>query len=152
MNTNSHTADALREILATCADPLNRACEEYAKLERELAETKADAAAVRELMNVYNLGGWTDAVGPMKRALKAEADLETLGDELERIRAKLVLAADDEIMRQESARCVARPSEETVKLAKSVMRHVGDISHLTSGMAAECLAREILRLDERNGE
>lgn len=38
MNTNSHTADALREILATCADPLNRACEEYAKLERELAE------------------------------------------------------------------------------------------------------------------
>lgn len=44
MNTNSHTADALREILATCADPLNRACEEYAKLERELAEAQDIAA------------------------------------------------------------------------------------------------------------
>lgn len=38
MAADSHTADALREILATCADPLNRACEEYAKLARELAE------------------------------------------------------------------------------------------------------------------
>lgn len=36
------------------------------RLEQELA-------AVRELMNVYNLGGWTDAVEPMKRALAAEA-------------------------------------------------------------------------------
>lgn len=44
MNPNSHTADALREILATCADPLNRACEEYAKLERKLAEAQDIAA------------------------------------------------------------------------------------------------------------
>jgi hypothetical protein len=33
----------------------------------------AENAALRELMNVYNLGGWTDALGPMKRALAAEA-------------------------------------------------------------------------------
>lgn len=47
---------------------------DYSKgLERELSEAKADAAAVRELMNVYNLGGWTDAVEPMKRALRAES-------------------------------------------------------------------------------
>lgn len=43
------------------------------QLESELFEAKADAAAVRELMNAYNLGGWTDAVEPMKRALRAEA-------------------------------------------------------------------------------
>jgi hypothetical protein len=40
----------------------------------ELAKVKADEAAIRELMNVYNLGGWTDALEPMKRALKAEAE------------------------------------------------------------------------------
>jgi hypothetical protein len=39
------------------------------------AAARADAAAVRELMNAYNLGGWTDAVEPMKRALRAEAEL-----------------------------------------------------------------------------
>lgn len=39
--------------------------------ERDMA--KADAAAVRCLMNSYNLGGWTDALGPMERALVAEA-------------------------------------------------------------------------------
>ena len=66
-------------------------------------DAEADAAAVRELMNVYNLGGWTDAVAPMKRALKAEADLKALGDNLELLRARMVLATDDEIMRQESA-------------------------------------------------
>jgi hypothetical protein len=36
---------------------------------------EAELAATRELMNVYNLGGWTDALGPMQRALKAEAEL-----------------------------------------------------------------------------
>ena len=41
-------------------------------------KAEADAAAVRELMNVYNLGGWTDSVGPMKRALQAEAELAAL--------------------------------------------------------------------------
>ena len=48
-------------------------------LERQLADVKAQLAertrendAIRELMNTYNLGGWTDAVEPMKRALAAE--------------------------------------------------------------------------------
>ena len=36
----------------------------------------AELEAITELMNIYNLGGWTDAIAPMKRALKAEADLE----------------------------------------------------------------------------
>jgi hypothetical protein len=34
----------------------------------------AERDALRELMNVYNLGGWTDAVAPMERALAAEAE------------------------------------------------------------------------------
>lgn len=42
----------------------------------EKAEAERDA--VRELMNVYNLGGWTDALGPMQRALKAEAELASV--------------------------------------------------------------------------
>lgn len=48
--------------------------EDYDK-DAEIAALKAELAAVRELMNRYNLGGWTDAVEPMKRALKAEAEL-----------------------------------------------------------------------------
>lgn len=48
------------------------------QLQRRLAEAQRDAAAVRELMNVYNLGGWTDAVGPMKRALAAETALREI--------------------------------------------------------------------------
>lgn len=44
-------------------------------LERDLGEAKAECDAIRELMNCHNLGGWTDAVGPMRRALKAEAAL-----------------------------------------------------------------------------
>lgn len=63
-------------------DQANAAIEHYQaernKAERELAEVRADAAAVRELMNIYNLGGWTDAVAPMKRALAAEAALGTI--------------------------------------------------------------------------
>jgi multidrug resistance efflux pump len=39
-------------------------------LTTKLAASEAELAAVRELMNVYNLGGWTDAIGPMKRALQ----------------------------------------------------------------------------------
>lgn len=44
-------------------------------LQSRLETAEADAAAVRELMNVYDLGGWTDAVAPMKRALTAESKL-----------------------------------------------------------------------------
>jgi hypothetical protein len=49
-------------------DDVIRAVDEEMRLRAELA-------AVRELMNCYNLGGWTDALAPMQRALKAEAEL-----------------------------------------------------------------------------
>jgi hypothetical protein len=42
-------------------------------------KAEQELSAVRELMNTYNLGGWTDAVGPMQRALAAEAELAQRG-------------------------------------------------------------------------
>ena len=63
--------------------------EEASAIERELAAAQAGASAVRELMNVHNLGGWTDAVAPMKRALAAEARIA----ELERDAARIKQAA-----------------------------------------------------------
>jgi len=60
----------------------------------ELRATRAENAAIRELMNSYNVGGWTDALGPMKRALKAEellraalARLALKGDDADDLRA-----------------------------------------------------------------
>jgi hypothetical protein len=39
-----------------------------------LAALVAENTAIRMLMNCYNVGGWTDALAPMQRALKAEAE------------------------------------------------------------------------------
>ena len=55
--------------------------ERISEFERELAAAKRETEAIRELMNIYNLGGWTDAIAPMKRALAADkciAELENL--------------------------------------------------------------------------
>ena len=51
----------------------------------ELSRLTAENAALRELLNVYNLGGWTDAVGPMQRALKAETENAALRADAERL-------------------------------------------------------------------
>jgi len=65
-----------RSGLLTCP---NAPCDNCLQWQRQRAErAEADAAAVRELMNAYNLGGWTDAVAPMKRALAAEAERDAL--------------------------------------------------------------------------
>lgn len=67
--------------------------ENCALLERaERAE--ADSAAVRELMNAYNLGGWTDAIGPMKRALKAEAERDAAVKDGANLRGECSVLAD----------------------------------------------------------
>lgn len=50
-----------------------------------VASLQAEVEALRELMNVYNLGGWTDAVEPMKRALQAERDLAEARQDAERL-------------------------------------------------------------------
>jgi len=57
-----------------------------AELERELAAAKRETEAIRELMNIYNLGGWTDAIAPMKRALAAYKRLAKLEPDAERYR------------------------------------------------------------------
>ncbi len=59
--------------------------EECCQRKRDLAAANAELAAVRELMNVYNLGGWTDAIGPMQRALAAEAKLSAASEHAKRI-------------------------------------------------------------------
>ena len=49
------------------------------QVERERAEKeKRERVAITELMNCYNVGGWTDAVGPMLRAQQAEAERDKL--------------------------------------------------------------------------
>lgn len=67
-------------LVSCLSETTNRAVETEAAWMAQVAEArnerdmaKADAAAVRSLMNTYNLGGWTDALGPMERALVAEA-------------------------------------------------------------------------------
>lgn len=50
----------------------------------ELARVQAELAAVRALMDCYNLGGWTDALAPMQRALAAETELAKLRERFER--------------------------------------------------------------------
>lgn len=43
------------------------------KAEARAAEAEQSEKAIRELMNRYNLGGWTDAEAAIKRAIAAEA-------------------------------------------------------------------------------
>jgi hypothetical protein len=57
---------------------------------KKIAKLEADNAAIRELMNTYNLGGWTDAIEPMKRALKAEAKIAVLEKQNREVNARLV--------------------------------------------------------------
>ena len=61
-----------------------------------IAELEAENHALRTLMNTYNLGGWTDAFEPMKRAEKAEATLATARqDERERCERVCIQRAKD---------------------------------------------------------
>ena len=81
---------------------------------RAIDEAQRDTEAIRTLMNMHNLGGWTDAVAPMKRALAAEAELRAVSavlvpleghthsqtarlvlDELQQLRAYAVKLADE---------------------------------------------------------
>lgn len=71
---------------ASATDPVTAALRsENERLAEEARLAKADALAVRTLMNCYNLGGWTDAEAPMRRALDAEAALATARQDTERL-------------------------------------------------------------------
>ncbi len=59
------------------AEELKREAIGIAELEIKKNKTlKEENEAIRALMNSYNLGGWTDAIEPMKRALEAESHEE----------------------------------------------------------------------------
>jgi len=64
----SHQVNGEPARCSDCADERYEAADEIERL-------RAENAAIRELMNVYNLGGWTDVIGPIQRALAAEARL-----------------------------------------------------------------------------
>lgn len=49
--------------------------DENTELRQQLAEAQSENKAIRELMNSYNLGGWTHAIPVMERAQKAERQL-----------------------------------------------------------------------------
>lgn len=61
--------------LAECQRERDEAQESLSNERATLRECRWERDAIRELMNCYNLGGWTDALKPMQRALKAEAEL-----------------------------------------------------------------------------
>jgi hypothetical protein len=58
--------------------PVNMDVQDIRQAVSEIERLRAELTAVRELMNCYNLGGWTDALAPMERAIKAERELTKL--------------------------------------------------------------------------
>lgn len=65
-------------FIAAARTALPAALAQLATLTAEAERLKWENQSIRELMNVYNLGGWTDAIAPMQRALKAEAEVDRL--------------------------------------------------------------------------
>lgn len=81
------------------ADPLFQILDDYASANvahhtaaqaAEIEALRAEVKAIRTLMDIYTLGGWTDAVEPMKRALAAEARAERLAEALRDAKEKML--------------------------------------------------------------
>ena len=80
--------DVLLDTLIACIATNLNYKNEYNELERRLSAGEAaikevetlrqENSAIHALMNSYNTGGWTDSIEPMKRALKAEKEVEQL--------------------------------------------------------------------------
>lgn len=77
--------------------------------EAECKELRASAGAIRELMNCYNLGGWTDAESAMKRALAAESEVADMKHDMERLY--------DSLNKEASARIEAESANAAVREA-----------------------------------
>lgn len=56
--------------------------EEFIRLQRE-------NEALRALMNMYNLGGWTDSIRVMEDKLKAEAERDEKDVEIKKLKAEI---------------------------------------------------------------
>jgi hypothetical protein len=92
---------SLVECSAEWARMYGEVQEKRVAAEAENERLRAENAAIRELMSAYNLGGWTDALEPMKRALAAERDARELRERL----AKLADAASEMVDAYESRFC-----------------------------------------------
>ena len=68
--------------------------DEMMEAAEEIDRLNAELAAIRALMNCYNIGGWTDAIEPMKRAETAEAEL---AEKEKRISQKAFMTMDEAI-------------------------------------------------------
>ena len=71
------------------------------------AASEAELAAVRALMDTYNVGGWTDAIEPMKRALAAEAACAQMREALQGLEDWLADCDDPELVDDYDRACGA---------------------------------------------
>ena len=99
------------DMLGTDDEVLFWICHEAAALLESLSAQvealKRENEAIRTLMNVYNLGGWTDAIAPMERALAAEQRADSLHLQLsDRIAAVEVQKIQIDMLEQDKAALV----------------------------------------------
>jgi hypothetical protein len=81
------------------------------ELRRELAAARAEAGQLRELLNVYNLGGWTDAERLLKERDAARAELAEWAKKAEAWVASPEAAQRLEGYRELGARAAAAENE-----------------------------------------
>lgn len=126
------TVTELKIVRNTYNNLNSKLSEELRTANTQLAEKEREIAAIRELMNCYNIGGWTDSTEPMKRALQAEAELAeerhenehliALRDEYEELvgNVALILGCTDEWSNcHDHRRCIVENATEiTHKLAE----------------------------------
>lgn len=87
--------DPATRLFCAASDWMDRAIAAEAairELVKERDEARAEVDVLRELMNAYNVGGWTDAIAPMKRALTAEAALAAERERAEAAEKDVALA------------------------------------------------------------
>jgi uncharacterized coiled-coil DUF342 family protein len=102
------TVTELRIVRNTYNNLNSKLSEELRTANTQLAEKDREIAAIRELMNCYNVGGWTDSTEPMKRALQAEAELAELRERLkpvEEVYKVLELSSEWQLIQAIKAAC-----------------------------------------------
>jgi hypothetical protein len=82
-----------------CSCPHAPAADEITALRKRLEDAERDAAAVRELMNCYNLGGWTDSELLLKERNAAERERDEAYERAAKVCEERVLEtpSDDDV-------------------------------------------------------